>query len=130
MVAGSRAEASPAIDVRPALRKELVRITADRSGVLSCLLDLVVTWRLPSALAAAARQAKIDMLPVRIADRLPFGYLNHLIDAAPRRIHFHAQLTIGGTSIQTQSAMHAPVEVGLPVMEICSCERILNLLGA
>jgi hypothetical protein len=50
---GSRAEASPAIEVRPALRKELVRITTDRSGVLSCLLDLVATWRLPSALAAA-----------------------------------------------------------------------------
>jgi hypothetical protein len=53
IVAGSRAESSPATDVRSALRKELARITAERSGVVSCLLDMVATWRIPSALAAA-----------------------------------------------------------------------------
>jgi hypothetical protein len=53
IVAGSRAELSLATDVRPALRKELIRITAERSGVVSCLLEMVATWRMPSALAAA-----------------------------------------------------------------------------
>jgi hypothetical protein len=53
IVAGSRAESFPAIDVRPALRKELVRITAEQFGVLSCLLEMMATWKIPSALAAA-----------------------------------------------------------------------------
>lgn len=52
-VAGSRAESSPALDVRAALQKELIRTTAERFGVVSCLLDMVTTWRLPGALAAA-----------------------------------------------------------------------------
>jgi hypothetical protein len=53
IVAESRAESSAAIDVRAAVRKELHRMTAERSGVASCTLDLVGTWRIPSAVAAA-----------------------------------------------------------------------------
>jgi hypothetical protein len=53
LVAGSRAESSPALDLRAALQKELIRTTAERFGVVSCVLDLVTTWRLPGALAAA-----------------------------------------------------------------------------
>jgi anti-sigma-K factor RskA len=52
IVAGSREESAPAIEVRSVLRKELARITAERPEV-SCLLDMVATWRIPSALAAA-----------------------------------------------------------------------------
>ena len=66
-----------------------------------------------SALAAPACQAQVDMFPVRIADRLPFGNLHHLIDPAARRVHFNAELTVGGTRIQTESAMHAAVEIDL-----------------
>ena len=54
------------------------------------------------------------MFPVRIADRLPFGDLHHLIDPAARRVHFNAKLTVGGARVQTKAAMHAPVEIGLP----------------
>jgi hypothetical protein len=53
IVAGSRAESLPAIDVRAALQRELVRMTPERSGVVSSFLDIVATWRVPSALAAA-----------------------------------------------------------------------------
>jgi hypothetical protein len=53
VVAESRAESSAAIDVRAALRKELDRMTAERSGMASFTLDLVGTWRIPSAIAAA-----------------------------------------------------------------------------
>ncbi len=53
IVSGSRAESAPATDVRPALRKELARIMADPSGLVSFLLEMLATWRIPSALAAA-----------------------------------------------------------------------------
>jgi hypothetical protein len=53
IVAGSRGESAPAIDVRSALRKELARTTAERPEASFCLLDMVATWRIPSALAAA-----------------------------------------------------------------------------
>jgi anti-sigma-K factor RskA len=53
IVAGSREESAPAIEVRSVLRKELARITAAERPEVSCLLDMVATWRIPSALAAA-----------------------------------------------------------------------------
>jgi hypothetical protein len=53
IVTESRAESSPPIEVRQALRKQLIRITAERSWVISCLLDMEATCRMAGALAAA-----------------------------------------------------------------------------
>jgi hypothetical protein len=53
IVAGSRVESAPAIDVRSVLRKELAQVTMERPEASSSWLDLVATWRLPSARAAA-----------------------------------------------------------------------------
>jgi hypothetical protein len=53
IVAGSRTESSPTTDVRAALRKEFDRMIADRPAGDSCVLDLFVTWRVPTVLAAA-----------------------------------------------------------------------------
>ena len=49
--------------------------------------------------------------------------LHHLIDAAARRVHFHVQFAIGGASVQTQSAMHAAVEIGLLRFIECAYRR-------
>jgi hypothetical protein len=68
IVAGSRAESSPAIDVRSVLRKELARTTVERHGVSFSLQDMVATWRIPSALAAAvAALAAVSVFVLRDA---------------------------------------------------------------
>ena len=68
--------------------------------------------------AAPAGQAKADVLAVGIADGRAVGHLDHLVDAAARRIHLQAELTIGGAGVQTQAAMHAAVQVELPGSQI------------
>ena len=68
--------------------------------------------------AAPAGQAKIDVLTVGLADSRAVGHLDHLIDAAARRIHLEAEFAIGGAGVQTQAAMHAAVQVELPRSQI------------
>ena len=41
----------------------------------------------------------------------PFGDLHHLVDAAARRIHLHAQLAICRAGVQAETAMNATVQV-------------------
>ena len=54
--------------------------------------------------AAAARQTKIEMLDVRRIDlRCARSHLHHLVDAAARRIHLHAELAIRRAVVQTQA---------------------------
>ena len=74
--------------------------------------------RRASRFAAPAGQAKPDVLAVGIADGGSVGYLDHLVDAAARRIHFDAELAIGGAGVQTQAAMHAAVQIELPGSQI------------
>ena len=80
--------------------------------------------------AAAARQAEIEMLDVRRIDlRCARCHLHHLVDAAARRIHLHAQLAIRGAVVQAQTAVDAAVEIRLlrSVMEPGRQMRPYNL---
>ncbi len=62
---------------------------------------------------ASAREAEVDVFAVRIGDGSAGGHLHHLIDTAARRIHFHAEFAISRARVQTQTAMHALIEIGL-----------------
>ena len=53
------------------------------------------------------------MFTVRIADRLAFSDLHHLINTAAGRVHFDAQLPVCRAGVQTQAAVHTPVEIDL-----------------
>src|SRR5439155_19838185 len=64
-------------------------------------------------LAAATGQAQPDVLDVGRPDRHSIRYLHHLVNAAARRIHLHAQLAISGAGVQTEAAMDAAIEIGL-----------------
>ncbi len=70
--------------------------------------------RRTGALASAASQAKVDVFPIGVADRLPFGYLHHLVNAAARRIHLDAQFPVRRAGVQAQAAVNALIQIGLP----------------
>ena len=61
--------------------------------------------------AATAGQAKIDVFLIGVSDGSAVLHLNHLIDAASRRIHFQVQFAVGGASVQAQAAVDALVQI-------------------
>ena len=79
LVAGSRAESPPSVDIRTALQRELGRMTGERSAMRTSLLDLVATWRMPSAIAVGVGViAGISIFVMRDAPTLlsdPFLFL-------------------------------------------------------
>src|SRR5262249_7321288 len=64
-------------------------------------------------LTSAARQAQVDVLPIRWADRRTRRHLNHLINSTAPGVHLDAQLAIGRPGVQAEPTMHAAVEIRL-----------------
>ena len=59
-------------------------------------------------LAIQAAETAVNVGNERIGQRQPaLVNLQHLVDAAARRIHLRAQRAIGGAIVQTQAAVHA-----------------------
>ena len=74
----------------------------------------VLHARRTGGLTGAARQAEIDVLDVIVVDlHLPFGDLDHLIDASTRGVHLNTQLAVSRARVEAEPAVNALVQIAL-----------------
>src|SRR5207249_9766688 len=69
-------------------------------------------------LAGAAVETQVDVPDKTLAQRQPPAlHLDHLVDPAARRVHLHAQLAIGGATVQAQAAVDT-LRIELPARRL------------
>src|SRR5258708_2956561 len=79
---------------------------SSKKNSLSICAETLSRSATPSSFRGEGGQAGVHMLDKRIAHRhLAFIHLQHLVDASPRRIHFHAQHFVGGAVVQAEPAV-------------------------